>query len=188
MAETAPLPQAPAALPAQRAPVVEIAVGVVLLLTGVVMLVLPSRTLLFVGFAIGVQLVVVGLLRVWVLRAVDLPRRVLVLGYLLALATVAAGVLCMARPGASLLVLAVIAGAGWVADGLVEIAAFATGSGAERGLSLGSGLLSLVAGVALLALPRSSLVTLAQVAGGFLLVLGLAHLLSGGARLRRTTS
>lgn len=46
-----------------------LAIGVVCLLAGIFAYALPSRTLLFLGFLVGVQLVIVGLMRVWAIRA-----------------------------------------------------------------------------------------------------------------------
>lgn len=160
------------------------AIGVVCLVSGVFADALPSRTLLFLGILVGVQLVVVGLMRVWAIRALVLDPTVKIAGYVLAAATIVAGILCLTRPSTSLVVIAVFIGAGWIADGIIELVAFGTGAAADRGWALLSGILTLLGGIAVLAYPRTSLVTLAQVTGVILVVVGIGYLVSGGGRGR----
>lgn len=151
-------------------------VGAIATLAGLLLLFLPDRTLLVVGFLIGTQLVLAGVLRIWALRAFVLPGNVQAAGYGLAALTILAGILCMVRPGTSLLLVAVVIGIGWLADGATELVAFARDTAADRGFALVSGVLTLLGGLAVLIFPRTSLAALAQVAGVFLLLFGVAHL------------
>jgi uncharacterized membrane protein HdeD (DUF308 family) len=162
----------------------EVLIGVVSVLAGLLVLLLPDRTLLLVAVVVGVQLVVVGLMRPWAIRAFALPARVRLLGGGLAIAMVVAGVVCMLRPGASLLLVAIMIGAGWLADGVIEIVAFATGAATDRWSALLSGAVALVGGILVLVFPRSTLTVLAQVSGAVLLTLGLAYALAGLRRWR----
>ncbi|MCF6379296.1 DUF308 domain-containing protein [Nocardioides KLBMP 9356] len=161
-----------------------IAIGVVCLVAGIVAYALPTRTLSFLGFLVGIQLVIVGLMRIWAIRAFVLGKQVKIAGYVLAVATIVAGILCITRPSSSLVVVAVLVGAGWIADGVIELVAFGTGAAADRGWALMSGVLTLLGGIAILAYPRSTLVTLAQVAGVILVVVGVGYLASGVNRWR----
>ena len=83
-----------------------------------------------------------------------------------------------------MLVVAIFIGVGWIADGILQLIAFATGSTTERGWALLSGLLTVLGGVAVLVFPDKTLVLLAQVTGVILLVFGVSYLLSGVARGR----
>lgn len=161
---------------------VRLLIGAVAALAGLLLLLLPDRTLLLVGFLIGTQLVLVGVLRIWALRAFVLPANVRAAGYALAVLTIVAGILCMVRPGTSLLVVAIVVGVGWLADGAAELVAFARNTAADRGFALMSGILTLLGGLAVLFFPRTSLVALAQVAGVFLLLFGIAHLVTAFRR------
>ncbi|TWE09406.1 HdeD family acid-resistance protein [Rudaeicoccus suwonensis] len=152
-----------------------LAVGVVSVLVGLLMLFLPRHTLTALGIVIGLQLIVIGFIRIWAVGAFVAASGLRVLGILLGVITVVAGVICVFRPGTSLLVIAIFIGIGWIADGVVEIVAFARGDVAHRGLALFSGALTLVAGVIVLVYPRSSLVTLTQVIGVLLLIFGISN-------------
>ena len=167
--------------------VMRLVIGAVCLVAGIFALVLPDRTLLILGFLIGVQLVIVGLVRVWAIRTFAVSSKVKLLGYLLALLTIVAGILCMIRPSTSLVVFAVFVGVGWIADGAIELVTFSTGAAADRWSSLTSGILSLVGGLVVLLFPRSSLIALAQVTGVILLVIGAGYLASGITRWRATS-
>ena len=159
-------------------------IGLVCVAAGAFALFAPDRTLKFIGFLIGAQLVVIGLVRLWALRTFVFPRNIKVFGDVLAVLTIVAGIFCMVRPGASLLVVAIFIGVGWIADGILQLIAFATGSTTERGWALLSGLLTVLGGVAVLVFPDKTLVLLAQVTGVILLVFGVSYLLSGVARGR----
>lgn len=168
--------------------ITRIAIGLVCGVAGIFAVALPSRTLLFLGVLIGIQLVLVGLMRLWAIRTFTLTAKVKQAGYALAALSIVAGIFCMLRPSTSLVVVAIFIGAGWIADGIIELVAFATGAAADRSWALMSGSLTLLGGVAVLAFPRSSLMTLAQVSGVILLIFGVVYLASGITRWRASSA
>ena len=106
---------------------------------------------------------------------------------MLALADLAAGVIALAWPGPTALVLVLIVGVWAITAGIVEIAA-AFGAGQPAGtratLILG-GLVSAAFGVVLCARPGIGAITLALLFGLFNLIAG-TWMLAAGTELRRT--
>ena len=111
-----------------------------------------------------------------------------VVGHLLVgLIDLAAGVLALAWPGATALVLVLIVGSWAVVTGLFEVtAAFQAGeTGGTRALYVLGGLVSVTFGVVLFARPGVGAITLALLFGLFNLIYGVAALIQG-IELRRT--
>ena len=122
------------------------------------------------------------------MRAFSSPTAGPVFGHLLlGLADLAAGVIALAWPGPTALVLVLIMGIWAVIAGIVEIAAaFGAGEPAgTRALFILGGLASVAFGVVLCARPGIGAVTLALLFGLFSLVYG-AWMLVQGIELRRT--
>ncbi|GAA2495611.1 HdeD family acid-resistance protein [Terrabacter carboxydivorans] len=158
-----------------------IAMGVVSVVLGVIVLVWPKATLLVVAITFGLQLIVAGAVRLSVSR--DLPADPgwlkpvsMVLGVL----SIIAGIICLFRPGTSLVVIAIFIAAGWIAEG---VAALAQGFGSDRSTGarvflIVSGVVSVLAGLVVAIFPGSSLVLLARIAGIMLILIGLAELVT----------
>jgi len=111
-----------------------------------------------------------------------------VAGHLLVgLIDLAAGVLALAWPGATALVLVLIVGSWAVVTGLFEVtAAFQAGeTGGTRALYVLGGLVSVTFGVVLFARPGVGALTLALLFGLFNLIYGVSALIQG-IELRRT--
>jgi len=111
-----------------------------------------------------------------------------VLGHLLlGLADLAAGVIALAWPGPTALVLVLIVGVWAIIAGLVEFAAaFAAGEpGVTRVTFILGGLITVAFGVALCARPGIGAITLALLFGLFNLIAGISMMV-GGIQLRRT--
>jgi uncharacterized membrane protein HdeD (DUF308 family) len=111
-----------------------------------------------------------------------------VLGHLLlALVDIAAGVVALAWPGPTALVLVLVVGIWAVVGGIAEFAfAFAAGETAgTRALFLLGGLVSIAFGVVLLARPGVGAVTLALLYGLFALFYGISQI-TAGIQLRNT--
>jgi uncharacterized membrane protein HdeD (DUF308 family) len=156
-----------------------VAIGILSVLLGILILVWPSATLLVVAITFGLQLIVAGVVRIAMSR--DLPSEP---GWLrpssiaLGVLAVVAGVICLFRPGTSLLVIAILIAVGWVAEGIATIA---HGFGSDR--SAGSriflvvaGIVWILAGLAVAIFPGSSLVLLTLLAGIMIIVIGVAEL------------
>lgn len=154
-----------------------IVLGVLTAALGILVLVWPEQTLLIVALMFGLQLLFVGAFRIMVAvttGAAPTWWRVLigVLGGL----TVVAGVICFVRPGTSLLVIAILIAAGWLADSVTSIVSGAVDrwSGPNRVAQIVFGVISVLAAIVVLIWPGSSLLLMASVGGAMLLVLGVA--------------
>lgn len=158
-----------------------IAMGILSIVLGVLVLVWPGATLLVVAITFGLQLIVAGAVRLSVSR--DLPSDpgwIKPVSMVLGVLSIAAGIVCLFRPGASLFVIAIFIAAGWIAEG---IAAVAQGFGSDRSTGarvflIVSGLVSVIAGFVVAIFPGSSLVLLARIAGIMLIVIGVAELVT----------
>src|SRR3954463_6344164 len=104
-----------------------IALGVVCIVLGLIALIWPQATLLVVALVFGLQLIAAGLVRiVAAVTLKDLPGWWRAVAGILGALTVIAGIICLFRPGTSLLVLALVLAIGWIIDGISElISAFA---------------------------------------------------------------
>jgi uncharacterized membrane protein HdeD (DUF308 family) len=147
-------------------------VGLVSLLCGLLAVVWPGVTLLALALITGLNLVVLSAFLVGEAiadgEAEDRTLRI-VLGVL----GVIAGLVVMRRPGETLLVLILALGIWLVLDGLVELVRAAVGATESRLLHAVGGLVDIVLGVLILALPELGLGTLAVLVGLGFLVRGL---------------
>ena len=168
-----------------------VAIGVVTVVIGVLVLAWPVRTLLVVAVLLGVELVVLGLVRVAAAVAVPMSRNLRLFALVMGVLTVLAGVFCFLRPSASLFVLAIFFAAGFVADGVADLARVKTAgpTGRARLAVVLSGVVSIVAGLVVALFPGASLVLLAQVSGAVLVVVGIIQVVAAlAARPARTTT
>jgi len=156
-----------------------VAVGIVALAwPGITVLALVILFAIYAFIAAGMEAV----------KAFSSERAGPVMGHLLlGLVDVGAGVIALAWPGPTALVLVLLVGAWAIVAGLVEIyAGFEVGESAgTRALFFVSGLISIAFGVVLFARPGMGAVALALLFGLFNLVYGIS-LLAEGIDLRRT--
>jgi uncharacterized membrane protein HdeD (DUF308 family) len=176
-----------AVAPEPRHTALRLTMGILSIIVGILVIAHPINTLLFVAILLGIQLVILGIIRLAL--AASAPTRGLKVGSIvLGVVTILAGLVCFFRPNASLFVLAILLAAGWIADGIADvIRAFSKrSSGIEKTYVLLLGVVSVVAGLVVAFFPGESLVLLTQTAGIALLVLGLLSCLSALLRRRRT--
>ena len=160
--------------------------GVLATVVGILALAWPGVTVFALVILFAVYAFVAGGLQT--LRAFSSDTAGPVFGHLLlGLVSLAAGVIALAWPLPTALVLVLIVGTWAVISGLVEIlSAFRAGESAgTRAMFLLGGLVSIVFGLVLLARPDMGAVTLAVVFGLFNLIYG-AWMLVQGIELRRT--
>ncbi|TXS41002.1 HdeD family acid-resistance protein [Streptomyces sp. uw30] len=149
--------------------------AVATLVPGIVALAWPDATLHVLAVIIGLYLLVTGAFRFVSSFAREQGDRHL--GLLAAALYVLAGVLCLRHPLQTIAALSLIVGAVWVVTGMLTAwTALAAKGLPHRGFVLGAGLLGLVAGVVVLALPSESAVVLTRLLGLWLLLLGLTEL------------
>jgi uncharacterized membrane protein HdeD (DUF308 family) len=151
-----------------------LAYGIVTLLAGILVLAWPSATLLVIAVLFGVQLIVSGVFRfVAALASDDLTGGTRVLLALLGVLSVIIGLWAVRHVLLTLLALTVFLGIFWVVNGAIEIFTALSHSGMpERGWTALMGVLSVVAGIIVLAYPGLSLLSLAVVLGIWLLIFG----------------
>ena len=163
-----------------------ILLGVLAIIVGIIALAWPGVTVyaLVILFAVY-AFIAAGLQAV---RAFSSRSAGPVVGHLLlGLVDLAAGVIALAWPGPTALVLVLVIGIWAVAAGLVEIfAGFGAGESAgTRALFILGGLVSIAFGVVLFARPSIGAVTLALLFGLFSIIYGVSEIVLG-AELRRT--
>jgi uncharacterized membrane protein HdeD (DUF308 family) len=162
-----------------------IARGILALAVGVIALAWPSVTVLALVILFAVYAFIAAGLQA--ARAFSSAKAGPVIGHLLlGLADLAAGVIALAWPGPTALVLVLIVGVWAVTAGLIEIAAaFDAGQPAgTRAMYILGGLASAAFGVVLCARPGLGAVTLALLFGLFNLIAG-TWMLVQGTELRR---
>jgi uncharacterized membrane protein HdeD (DUF308 family) len=132
--------------------------GLVSAIAGVLAIVYPDLTLLALGIFAGVSLLMIGIMEIVEAIAGDPDSRALtaIVGVL----SVLAGLVCVRRPGESLLALVIVLGFWLIIEGIVRfIRAFSELE--DRALLMGLAILDIILGILILALPDLSLVTLA---------------------------
>ena len=160
--------------------------GVLTLLAGIVVLAWPGETLLVAAVLFGIQLIVSGLFRFGAaLASADLTGSTRVLFALLGVLSVIIGLWAVRHVLLTLLALVVLLGIFWVVNGTIEIfAALGHREMPERGWTALMGVLSVLAGIIVLAYPGLTLLGLAVILGIWLLVFG-AMEITAAFRIRR---
>ena len=149
--------------------------GVVSLVCGVLAIVYPDVTLLAVGIIFGFYLLMAGVFELVEAIVGDPASRAL--SAIVGIVALIAGLICLRRPGDSLLALVVVLGAYLIVTGVARLVrAFA--SVEHRGLSLLSAVVDLILGILILSWPDESLVTLAVFFGISLIFRGVFALVA----------
>jgi uncharacterized membrane protein HdeD (DUF308 family) len=163
-----------------------IARGILALVVGIIALAWPSVTVLALVILFAIYAFIAAGMQA--ARAFSSRNAGPVIGHLLlGLADLAAGVIALAWPGPTALVLVLIVGVWAIIAGLVEFfAAFASGEPAgTRAIYILGGLVTIAFGVVLCARPGTGAITLALLFGLFNLIAGIWMLVQG-IDLRRT--
>ena len=163
-----------------------LAYGILTLLAGVAVLAWPSETLLVIAVLFGVQLIISGIFRfVGALASDDLTGGTRVMLALLGVLSIIIGLWAVRHAVLTLVALIVFLGIFWVINGLIEIfTALSHRDMPDRGWSVLMGVLSIFAGLIVLAYPGLSLYGLAVILGIWLLVFGILELMAA-FRLRK---
>lgn len=149
--------------------------GVVSIVCGVLAIVYPDVTLLAVGIIFGFYLMLAGVFELVEAIVGDAASRAL--SALIGIVALIAGLICLRRPGESLLALVVVLGIYLVVTGVVALVrAFA--SVEHRGWFVLSAVVDLVLGILILSWPDLGLVTLAVFFGISLIFRGAVALVA----------
>ena len=151
-----------------------LAAGIGSLVVGILLLAWPKATLVIVAVLIGVALVVAGLLRLvdgFTEREASGGRRVA--NVVIGLLAIIVGLFLVRHYHVTIAALAILVGLFWVVHGIADLAiGMFAGPFPGRGLTVFSGLLSLVAGLIVLFWPTISLTVLIAVIGIWLVIYG----------------
>jgi uncharacterized membrane protein HdeD (DUF308 family) len=143
--------------------------GLLSIVAGVLALVYPNITLLALGLIVGVYFVIFGTL--WVMLGVSEPLLSTggrILRILVGFLGLIAGLICLVRPGAGVLTLLIALSFWFILVGVSDLAR-ATEFHEHRVISAVLGVISIAAGVIIVANPDIGLATLALLAGiGFI--------------------
>ena len=132
--------------------------GLVSILAGILAIVYPDITLLAAGLFIGISLMFIGAMDIVEAIAGSPDSRAL--SAIVGVLSLLAGLVCLRRPGESLLALVIVLGFYLIIGGVIRfVRAFAELE--DRALLLGLAILDIILGILILALPKLSLVTLA---------------------------
>jgi uncharacterized membrane protein HdeD (DUF308 family) len=158
-----------------------LAFGIVTVLAGIAVLAWPAETLLVLTVLFGCQLVVFGIYRfITAFTYTFLSGGMRALMALLGVLSLIVGLWAIRHVGLTLLALAALLGIFWIINGAMEIFTAATeGQGLpRRGWTITMGVLSVIAGIIVLAIPGITLLTLAIVLGCWLLVFGIMEIIA----------
>jgi uncharacterized membrane protein HdeD (DUF308 family) len=157
--------------------------GLVSLVAGILAIAYPDVTLLAIGLIFGIYLLMAGVFELVEAIAGDAESRAL--AAIVGIVGIVAGLVCLRRPGDSLLALVVVLGIYLIVIGIAHLViAFALPTG--RGWAIVGALADLVLGILILALPKLSLTTLALLFGISLIFRG-AIALVGAFQLRKVS-
>ena len=153
--------------------------GLLTLALGVVVLVWPGKSVVVAGALFGVYLLASGIAQAIAAFTVHVPGSSRVLLFLSGALSVGLGVFAFHdfNNGAAVWILATWIGVGFIFQGVAQTA-FAINHKElpEHGWHIFAGLLSVLAGMVVVAWPISSIVVLAIVAGAWLVVIGTAQI------------
>jgi uncharacterized membrane protein HdeD (DUF308 family) len=145
-------------------------VGAVSIVAGVLAIVYPDITLLALGIFVGIGLLFAGGLDIAEAIAGDHESRTL--NAIVGVISIIAGVICLRRPGESLLAIVIVLGVYLIVAGIVRfIRSFSELEG--RAAQMGLGIIDAILGILILSLPGVSLVTLAVLFAISLIVRGI---------------
>jgi uncharacterized membrane protein HdeD (DUF308 family) len=153
-----------------------VVLGVICLVTGILAIVWPGITLLTLGILLGIYLLVSAIMEI--VDAIVGEPGGRALSAILGIISLIAGVICIRRPGESLLAIVIVAGVYLIAEGVISVIRAFSNPGPRLWAVL-LGLLDAVAGIVIMAWPEIGLVTLAVffaitmvVRGAFAIVVG----------------
>lgn len=156
-----------------------VAVAILGIVLGLVALFWPSGTLLTVAIVFGSYLVASGIVRItsaFIVPGLDTGMRWLT--GILGLIVTIAGVLSLANPFGSLIIIAFVIGIGWIAGGIADLVAGVRHTTSPRWLAFVSGVVSILAGITMFVLPAFALQAFLFIGAMLLIAVSVATLLT----------
>ncbi|HEX2320605.1 MAG TPA: DUF308 domain-containing protein [Streptosporangiaceae bacterium] len=155
-----------------------LAFGIITVLLGIIALAWPSRTLVVVAVLFGAQLIVMGIFRfVGAIASEDLTGANRVLLALLGVLSLIVGLYAVRHLLVTLFALVVLLGIFWIVSGVVELfMALSHREMGQRGWNAIMGVISIIAGIVVLAYPDISLLVLAVLLSIWLIIYGVMEI------------
>lgn len=156
--------------------------GLTAVILGVVIVVWPGKSIIVAAVLFGVYLVVSGIVMVFLAFSLPVSGGIRFLNFISGVASVILGVLAFRHfgEGYAILLLAIWVAVGFIFRGVSSVAAAIDDPPVPgRGWTFFFGVISMIAGIVVLAYPFHSIVTLALVVGFWLIVLGVMEIVSG---------
>jgi uncharacterized membrane protein HdeD (DUF308 family) len=158
--------------------------GVLAVILGVLILVWPGKSIVVAAILFGVYLVVTGVVQVIFAFSLHVSAGGRVLLFISGAASLILAVLAFRHfgEGYAILLLAIWIAVGFIFRGVATTVSAISDPGLHgRGWNIFVGVLSLIAGIVVLAWPFGSIVTLALVVGAWLIVIGVMEIVSAFA-------
>jgi uncharacterized membrane protein HdeD (DUF308 family) len=153
--------------------------GVLAVILGILVLGWPGITILVAAIFFGAYLLVTGFAQVVFAFSLDVSAGGRVLLFISGAAALILAVLCFRSLQQSILLLAIWIGVGFIFRGVATaVSAISDPTLPGRGWEIFIGVISLVAGIVMLASPFESIATLTKVVGIWLIVIGLFEVVS----------
>lgn len=155
-----------------------LAFGIITVIVGIAALAWPGRTLVVVAVLFGIQLIVMGIFRfASAIASDDLTGGSRVLLALLGVLSLIVGLYAVRHVLITLLALALLLGIFWIVSGAVELfMALSHREMRHRGWNSVMGVISVLAGIIVLAIPGISLLVLAVVLSVWLVFFGVMQI------------
>jgi uncharacterized membrane protein HdeD (DUF308 family) len=152
--------------------------GTISIVAGVLALAYPDITLLVLGLVVGINLVLIGATYVALATTEDQSPGGRVLRMFVGFLATLAGLICLVRPGAGVLALLLALSFWFILTGMADLAR-AMEEHENRVIAAVLGVVSIAAGVIIVANPDIGLSTLALLAGIAFIVRGTVELMAG---------
>lgn len=157
-----------------------VAVGVLSIAVGILAVAWPGKTLLLIGWAFGIFLLLNGIAELFAARDAGLSPGLRVLRILLGMIALAAGILLVIHPAHSVLTAAWVLGLWFVLHGAGELARGFVYS-ESRVWNIIFGLIGIAAGIIILVNPKVGAVTLVWIVSISLILRGIVAIALGAA-------
>ncbi|MGA2835984.1 MAG: DUF308 domain-containing protein [Acidimicrobiales bacterium] len=156
----------------------ELVTGVITLVLGIILSFRPSQSLNVICVIIGILLIIGGIFHL--IRALDRDERhrawIVIAGVL----ELVIGVVLIRHLGLTKAAIGLLIGIVWIVQGVVVLlAGIMGGTKGSRGWAIAFGLISLAAGIVVVAVPEKSLTALALLLGIWFIVMGIFELIAG---------
>jgi uncharacterized membrane protein HdeD (DUF308 family) len=154
-------------------------IGISAALLGALVLAWPGATLVVLGVLFGIYLLVSGVLQIAAAFGTHAEASLRVLAFISGALSIMLGVFCFRSAFESILLLAVWIGVAWLFRGIAQTAAAASDVAMPaRGWQLFAGIVGTIAGLVVIASPFNSIGILTVFAGIWLIVTGVAEIVS----------